>query len=56
MQKRKTLLNSLTDSNIGSKDQLEKMLLDLNLDPKIRAEALTLENFKDISDYLIDNK
>ena len=56
MQKRKTLLNSLTNSNIGSKDQLEKMLLDLNLDPKIRAEALTLENFKDISDYLIDNK
>ena len=56
MQKRKTLLNSLSNSNIGSKDQLEKMLLDLGLDPKVRAEALSLENFKDISDYLMENK
>ena len=56
MQKRKTLLNSLSNSNIGSKDQLKKMLLDLGLDPKVRAEALSLENFKDISDYLMENK
>lgn len=56
MQKRKTLLNSLSNSNIGSKDQLEKMLLDLGLDPKVRAEALSLENFKGISDYLMENK
>ena len=52
MQKRKTLLNSLSNSNIGSKEDLEKMLIDLNLDPRIRAENLSLEDFKNIADYL----
>ena len=52
MQKRKTLLNSLSNSNIGSKEDLEKMLIDLNLDPRVRAENLSLEDFKNITDYL----
>ena len=52
MQKRKTLLNSLSNSNIGSKEDLEKMLIDLNLDPRVRAENLSLEDFKNIADYL----
>ena len=56
MQKRKTLLNSLSNSNIGSKESLEKMLLDLNLDPRVRAENLSLEDFKNIADYLNKNK
>lgn len=52
MQKRKTLLNSLSNSNVGSKEDLEKMLIDLNLDPRVRAENLSLEDFKNITDYL----
>lgn len=56
MQKRKTLLNSLTNAKIESKEFLEKMLLDLNIDLKIRAEKLTLQNFADITNYIEKNK
>lgn len=56
MQKRKTLLNSLSNSNIASKDVLEKMLTDLNIDVRIRAENLSLDDFKNITDYLLDFK
>ena len=56
MQKRKTLLNSLTNANICPKEFLEKMLLDLNIDLKIRAEKLTLQNFADITNYIEKNK
>lgn len=53
MQKRKTLLNSLSNSNIASKEVLEKMLIDLNIDVRIRAENLSLDDFKNITDYLL---
>ena len=56
MQKRKTLLNSLSNSNIDSKENLEKMLTTLNIDSRIRAENLSLEDFKNITDYLDQNK
>ena len=55
MQKRKTLLNSLTNSKIASKETLEKMLLSLNLNPSIRAERLSIEDFVNISNYLDTN-
>lgn len=56
MQKRKTLLNSLTNANICPKEFLEKMLIDLNIDLKIRAEKLTLEDFANITNYIEKNK
>ena len=52
MQKRKTLLNSLSNSNIIEKSDLEKILQELNIDTKIRAEQLSFEEFAKISDYL----
>lgn len=52
MQKRKTLLNSLTNVKLWSKEFLEKMLIDLNIDLKIRAEKLTLEDFVNIANYI----
>lgn len=53
MQKRKTLLNSLTNGKIlKSKSEVEKMLNDLSLDTKIRPEKLSLEKFAKISDYV----
>ena len=55
MQKRKTLLNSLTNSKIASKETLEKMLLSLKLNPSIRAERLSIEDFVNISNYLDTN-
>ncbi len=52
LQKRKTLINSLSNSGIASKEALEKILNELNIDIKIRAEELSLENFADITEYL----
>lgn len=53
MQKRKTLLNGLSNSNLfGSKEEIEKMLIELGIDLKIRGEKLTLENYAQISDFL----
>ena len=52
LQKRKTLINSLSNSGIDNKAFLEKMLTNLNLDLKIRAEKLTLEDFAKITDYI----
>lgn len=56
LQKRKTLINSLSNSGLKNKEFLEKMLQDLNIDLKIRAEQLTLEKFGEISDYISNNK
>ncbi len=56
MQKRKTLLNSLSNSRMNSKEYFEKMLLDLNIDLKIRPEKLSLEDFAKIADYIYEKK
>ena len=52
MQKRKTLLNGLTNGKLASKEEIEKMLLDLQFDLKIRGEKLTLEDFAKMADYV----
>ena len=51
MQKRKTLLNGLTNGNLGSKENIEQMLVDLGFDLRIRGEKLSLEDFAKIADY-----
>lgn len=51
MQRRKTLLNGLSNGNIASKETIKKMLIDLNLPENVRGEALTLEQFAEISNY-----
>lgn len=53
LQKRKTLINCLTNSNIfNNKSDAEKMLLDLGFDSKIRGEKLTLNDFSKITEYI----
>ena len=52
LQKRKTLVNSLSNNGIASKEFLEKMLNELNIDLQIRAEKLTLDDFARITKYL----
>ena len=54
MQKRKTLLNGLTNGNLASKEQVEKMLADLGFDLRIRGEKLSLEDFAKIADYCLE--
>lgn len=55
LQKRKTLINSISNSGLVSKEFLEKILLDLNIDLKVRAEQLSLEQFGKIADYIKTN-
>lgn len=53
MQKRKTLLNALANSNkYGSKEQICKTLELLNIDNRVRPEKLTLEEFAKIADEI----
>ncbi len=50
MQRRKTLLNALTNSKIfKDKEQGSNILKQLNLNENVRAEELTLEQFAEIS-------
>lgn len=53
MQKRKTLANSLYNGKIlDSKQEIEKMLTDFDIDLRIRGEKLSLEQFARIADYI----
>ena len=52
LQKRKTLMNSLSNSGLVSKEFIENMLNTLNIDLRIRAEQLSLDLFGEISDYI----
>lgn len=53
MQKRKTLLNALANSNkYGSKEQIDKTLELLSIDNRVRPEKLTLEEFAKIADEI----
>ena len=56
MQRRKTLLNALTNAKVFiNKEEGMHILEKLGLDINIRAEKLSLENFADITNMLIIN-
>ena len=53
MQRRKTLLNGLTNSGIvKDKEKLKKILEQVGLDIGIRGEKLTLEQFAKLSNII----
>lgn len=53
MQRRKTLLNAVSNSGLGvSKEKIEQILQELNIDMKIRGEALTIEQFASIAERI----
>jgi len=57
MQRRKTLLNSLTNGNIFSnKQQVIEMFEELKIKATARAEELTLEQFSKIANYITKKK
>lgn len=57
MQRRKTLINALVNGDIlPSKDEAKKVFESLNLDYNIRGEALSIDQFAEISNYIIKNK
>ncbi len=50
MQRRKTLLNAISNSGLNiSKEKVEQILKDLNIDIRVRGEALSIEQFAEIS-------
>ena len=51
-QRRKTIVNSLFNNFNFSKIEIRKLLNKLNIDEKNRAENLSIENFKDISNEI----
>lgn len=52
MQRRKTLVNALSNGDIfESKQEIEEMLQNLDINTKIRGEKLTLEQFAKIANY-----
>ncbi len=56
MQRRKTLLNALTNTKVFmSKEEGMKILNELGLDENIRAEKLTLENFSEITNKILED-
>lgn len=53
MQRRKTLLNAIGNSGLNTtKEQMEQILKELNIDTRIRGEALTIDQFAKISEKL----
>jgi len=54
MQRRKTLVNALEKCNIfSSKQEIINILEKLNINDKIRGEALTLEDYSNIANNII---
>ena len=54
MQRRKTLLNALTNTKVFmSKEEGIGILKELKLDENVRAENLTLENFAEITNKIL---
>ena len=57
MQRRKTLLNALTNTKVFlSKNEGLEILKKLNLDENVRAENLTIEDFANIAKSILENK
>ena len=57
MQRRKTLINALVIGGIlPNKDSAKKVFDNLNLDYNIRGEALSINQFAEISNYIVKNK
>lgn len=54
MQRRKTLVNALQNSGLfESKEQIENILENINIDKKVRGEALTIEQFAEIANKVM---
>lgn len=53
MQRRKTLLNAIGNSELNvTKAQIEQILNELNIDTRVRGEALTIEQFSKIAEKI----
>lgn len=56
MQRRKTLINGISNSGIISKEKIKEILNQLNIDERIRGEELTIEQFANIANIISEQK
>ena len=57
MQRRKTLINALTNGNIiNNKQEVTEMFNNLKINPNARAEELTLQQFAELANYITNKK
>ncbi len=52
MQRRKTLINGLTNAKIATKDQIKEILNTLKLPENVRGESLSIEQFAQIANQM----
>ena len=52
MQRRKTLINGLSNAGIGTKERIREILYSLGISENIRGESLTIEQFAQITNEL----
>ena len=52
MQRRKTLLNGISNSGLVEKEKLKQVLKELEIDENIRGEKLTIDQFAEISNKI----
>lgn len=52
MQRRKTLLNALSNSGLITKEEIKQILQEMKIDERVRAENLTIEQFAQITDKM----
>ena len=57
MQRRKTLMNALVNGGIiKNKEEANNIFASLGLDQNVRGEALTIQKFAELSNYIVQNK
>ena len=54
-QRRKTLVNSVSSSTDIAKETILKSLNEMGLSESVRGETLSLEQFAELSDRIIEN-
>lgn len=52
MQRRKTLINAISNSNLATKDKIKEILYEIDIDERVRGENLSIEDFAKISDRI----
>ena len=56
MQRRKTLVNSLSNSGFIEKNKITEILKQLNINENIRAEKLSIQDFANIANEIQEEK
>ena len=56
MQRRKTLINGISNSGLMEKEEIKQLLKKVGLDEKVRGENLSLQDFANLAEEINNNK